>query len=47
MQRGEHQDGTDGQADRDGNCESLIGSDGLLSSLGADRPGVVRPDWIG
>jgi hypothetical protein len=32
MQRGEHQDGTDGQADRDGDGESLIGSDGTLSS---------------
>jgi len=39
MQRGEHQDGTDGQADRDGDGEGLIGSNGLLSSACGRRIG--------
>lgn len=39
MQRGEHQDGADSQADRDGDCEGLIGSNGLLSSACGRRIG--------
>ena len=32
MQRGEHQDGADRQADRDGQSKRMIGSTGVLSS---------------
>jgi len=52
MQRHEHQGRYDQQADRDGESKGVIGSDGVLSSLGADRPGFgrperVRPNWRG
>jgi hypothetical protein len=43
MQRGDHQDDTQGQADRDGDGESLIGSDGELSS--AWGAGLGRLSW--
>jgi len=49
MQRDEHQDGAKAQADRDGDGEGSIGSDGALSMAGqvapACSPRGIRLSW--
>lgn len=42
MQRDEHQDGADSQADRYGDCECLVSADGVLSRACARR---IEPAW--